>query len=367
MPFGIFMNPKKQKPCGCTRIGDTIVDLDALEHERLFDGPLFSVTKDHYFCQPTLNDFAAAGKAYRVELRETLQRIFGEKGSLPDALKADALFPAKDVQMQMPMFIRDYTDFYSSYNHAYNVGVMVRGPDNAIQPNWKHLPVGYHGRASSIVVDGTPIIRPRGQVSADKVNPTWSKCNRMDFELELGTIVSHGNKMGHPIKVNDAREHIFGYVLLNDWSARDLQVWEYVPLGPFNAKNFGSTISPWVITPEALAPFKVALNKQEPELMQYLKDDDLHCYNVDLKVKLKTPKMENYHELATSNAKYLYYSVAQCLAHHTVTGCNFNTGDMIGSGTISGPEKNERGSILELCWGGKEPIKLPNDEERTFL
>jgi fumarylacetoacetase len=265
------------------------------------------------------------------------------------------------------MFVGDYTDFYSSFNHAYNIGVMVRGHDNAIQPNWKHLPVGYHGRASSIVIDGTPIIRPRGQVSADKVTPSWSECKRMDFELELGTIVSHGNKMGHPIKTNDARDHIFGYVLLNDWSARDMQVWEYVPLGPFNAKNFGSTISPWVITPEALAPFKVALNKQEPELLKYLKDDDLHCYNVDLKVKLKTAKMDNYHELATSNAKYLYFSVAQCLAHHTVTGCNFNTGDMIGSGTISGPEKHERGSIMELCWGGKEPITLPNEEVRTFL
>jgi len=293
--------------------------------------------------------------------------MFGEKGSLPDNLKESALFDAKDAKMQMPMFIRDYTDFYSSFNHAYNIGVMVRGHDNAIQPNWRHLPVGYHGRASSIVVDGTPIMRPRGQVSADKVTPTWSACKRMDFELELGTIIATGNEMGHPIKVNDAKDHIFGYVLLNDWSARDLQVWEYVPLGPFNAKNFGSTISPWVITPEALAPFKVSMPVQEPELLPYLKDNDLSSYNVDLKVKLKTPKMEEYTDLSTSNTKYLYFSVAQTIAHHTVTGCNFSTGDMLGSGTISGPEKHERGSIMELCWGGKEPIKLPNDEERTFL
>lgn len=189
----------------------------------------------------------------------------------------------------------------------------------------------------------------------------------MDFELELGTLLSHGNDMGHPIKVNDAKEHIFGYVLLNDWSARDLQVWEYVPLGPFNAKNFGSTISPWVITPEALAPFKVALPKQEPELLPYLQDKDLSCYNIDLKVGLKTAAMDSHHEIAHSNTKYLYYSVPQTIAHHSVTGCNMNTGDMLGSGTISGPEKHERGSIMEICWGGKEPITLPNGEERTFL
>lgn len=189
----------------------------------------------------------------------------------------------------------------------------------------------------------------------------------MDFELELGTLIAHGNEMGHPIKCNNARDHIFGYVLLNDWSARDLQVWEYVPLGPFNAKNFGSTISPWVITPEALAPFKTPLNKQEPELLDYLKDNDLSNYDVDLKVKIKSAKMSDYHDLATSNAKYLYFSVPQTIAHHTVTGCNFNTGDLLGSGTISGPEKHERGSIMEICWSGKEPIDLPGGEQRTFL
>jgi fumarylacetoacetase len=190
---------------------------------------------------------------------------------------------------------------------------------------------------------------------------------RMDFELELGTLLSHGNEMGYPIKVNDAKNHIFGYVLLNDWSARDLQVWEYVPLGPFNAKNFGSSISPWVITPEALAPFKVALPTQEPELLPYLKDSDLSCYNIDLKVGLKSSTMDNYHEIGASNTKYLYYSVPQTIAHHSVTGCNMSTGDMLGSGTISGPEKHERGSIMEISWGGKEPITLPNGEERTFL
>jgi fumarylacetoacetase len=199
------------------------------------------------------------------------------------------MFPVEGVKMCLPVFCRDYTDFYSSYNHAYNVGVMIRGPDNAIQPNWLHLPVGYHGRASSVVIDGTPIRRPKGQVSADKVNPAWSDCKRMDFELEMGTIIATNNEMGDPIKITDARDHIFGHTLLNDWSARDFQVWEYVPLGPFNAKNFGTTLSPWVITPEALAPFKCALPEQTPKVLPYLADPDLHSYDICLKASIKTP------------------------------------------------------------------------------
>ena len=267
----------------------------------------------------------------------------------------------------MPVFIRDYTDFYSSKNHAFNVGCMFRDPATALNPNWVHLPVGYHGRASSIVVSGTPITRPKGQVSADKVTPQWSQSNRLDLELEMGTIIGRSNKLGEPVKVNNARDHIFGYVLLNDWSSRDLQVWEYVPLGPFNAKNFASTISPWVITPEALAPFKVALPAQEPALLPYLVDNDLSSYNIDLKILIKTPKMEAPHTLAVSNMKYLYFSVAQTIAHHTVTGCNLSVGDMLGSGTISGTEKSQFGSMLELCWGGKETIVLPSGEERKFI
>lgn len=267
----------------------------------------------------------------------------------------------------MPVFIRDYTDFYSSKNHAFNVGCMFRDPATALNPNWTHLPVGYHGRASSIVVSGTPIRRPKGQITVDKVTPVWSQCNRLDLELEMGTIIGKSNKLGEPVKVNNARDHIFGYVLLNDWSARDLQVWEYVPLGPFNAKNFASTISPWVITPEALAPFKVALPEQDPKLLPYLQDSDLSSYNIDLKVVLKTPTLPAGHTISVSNMKYLYYSVPQTIAHHTVTGCNLNVGDMLGSGTISGTKKEEFGSMLELCWGGKETIQLPNGEERKFL
>ena len=260
IPFGVFVNPVEEKPACCTRIGDKIVDLGALEQEGLFGGPVFSRMPRRVFCEGTLNKFMEEGSQARVEARETIQLIFVEGSTgLPESLKAKVLFDEADVEMLMPVFIRDYTDFYSSKNHAYNVGVMFRGPENALQPNWLHLPVGYHGRASSIVVSGTPIRRPRGQVSADKKTPTMSQCMRLDLELEMGTYIGKANKLGMPIKVNEASDHIFGYCLLNDWSARDLQVWEYVPLGPFNAKNFASSVSPWVITPEALAPFKAPL------------------------------------------------------------------------------------------------------------
>jgi fumarylacetoacetase len=282
----------------------------------------------------------------------------------------------KDVaneSMAMPVFIRDYTDFYSSKNHAYNVGVMMRGVDNALQPNWTHLPVGYHGRASSIVLDGTDLIRPKGQLAPPEgeKNPQWSACQRLDFELEMGTIIGKGNELGSPIKITDARDHIFGHCMLNDWSARDIQKWEYVPLGPFLAKNFASTISPWVITPEALAPFKAALPAQDPALLPYLTDNDLSAYDIKLSVGIKTAKMaeENadWHVVATSNMTHLYYSVAQTVTHHTVTGCNLATGDMLGSGTISAPEESGYGSLLELCWAGKKTVKFPNGEERKFL
>ena len=322
----------------------------------------------HVFCETNLNKFMALGKDARIEVRKAIQDLFAEGSEkLSEALRKQCMFPISEVSLRMPVFIRDYTDFYSSYSHAYNVGVMIRGPDNAIQPNWLHLPVGYHGRASSIVLSGTQIRRPKGQVSADKKTPSWSDCKRMDLELEMGTLIGKSNNMGDPIPVNEARDYIFGYVLLNDWSARDMQVWEYVPLGPFNAKNFASSISPWVITPEALSPFKVSLPEQDPSLLPYLQDNDLSSYNVELEICLRTPSMGEHHKIATSNFRYLYYSVPQTIAHHSVTGCNMNVGDMLGSGTISGPQKHEYGSLLELCWGGKEEIELPNGEKRKFL
>lgn len=347
------------------------MSLAGLEKAGLFDGPLFSkLERKDIFNRATLNDFMALGNDYWHEVRVTLQKLFSNDCDTlknNEDLKKQVLTNVADAKMVMPVFIRDYTDFYSSYNHAYNVGHMIRGPDNAIQPNWMHLPVGYHGRASSVVISGTEIRRPKGQVSADKINPKWSRCNRLDFELEMGAFVGKGNEMGKPIKVNEAGNHIFGFSILNDWSARDLQVWEYVPLGPFNAKNFGSTLSPWIIAREALEQFKVTLDAQDPAPQEYLKESDHYSYDINLEVKLTTPQMKEPFTLSESNFKHLYWSVNQQLAHHAVTGCNMNVGDLLGSGTISGKEKKAYGSLLELCWGGKEPIELPNGEKRTFL
>ena len=370
IPFGAFLNPRTNEVHCCTRIGDSVIDLSILEHHRLLhEGEVMMNCDHHVFCEPNLNKFMALGKAARLEVRAAIQAIFAEGSTiLSEALKGQALFPAHTVSMRMPVFIRDYTDFYSSYSHAYNVGCMIRGPDNAIQANWKHLPVGYHGRASSIVVSGTPIRRPKGQVENGATKtPNFAACARMDLELEMGTFITKGNDLGDPIPVNEAKDHIFGHCLLNDWSARDMQVWEYVPLGPFNAKNFASTISPWVITPEALAPFKVGLDAQDPSLLPYLQDNDLSSYNVELDVLIKTPAMSEPHKMATSNMRYLYYSVAQTIAHHSVTGCNMGVGDMLGTGTISGPDKSQFGSMLELCWKGTQPIELPGGETRKFL
>lgn len=366
IPFGAFVNPDTNETHCCTRIGDHVVDLAVIHDQGHFTGDHLS--KKNVFAHHTLNEFMALQKEAWSEARKTLQDLFAEGSSYKDDTEAHkhALFPHDKVEMKMPVFIRDYTDFYSSKNHAYNVGCIVRGPDNALQPNWLHLPVGYHGRASSVVISGTDIRRPKGQVSSDNKTPTWSDCKRLDFELEVGAFVGKGNELGHPIKISEAANHIFGLTLLNDWSARDIQVWEYVPLGPFNAKNFASTISPWIVTMEALEPFKVALPTQDPEPLPYLKEE-AYSYNIELHVGIKSEKMDKPHTIAVSNFKHLYWSVNQQLTHHTETGCNMNVGDLLGSGTISGTEKSEYGSMLELSWAGKEKISLGNDEERVFL
>lgn len=273
IPFGIFANPKTGSPSAVTRIGDSVIDLGCLEAAKCFDGPLFSALTKSVFGESTLNSFMELGKDYRIEARHTLQKLFAAGASLSETTKNAihaSSFPADAVKLLMPVSVRDYTDFYSSKNHAFNVGCMFRDPNNALFPNWSHLPVGYHGRASSVVVSGTEVRRPRGQGTVDKLTPQWRACARLDYELEMGTYITKANPLGYPVKCKDARDHIFGYTLLNDWSARDLQVWEYVPLGPFLAKNFATTVSPWVITPEALEPFKTALPKQEPELLPYL-------------------------------------------------------------------------------------------------
>ena len=268
----------------------------------MFDGPCFqSLSGKNIFNMTNLNEFASLGKEFRIEARETIQKLFDVSNQANKEALMAAVTPIGEVQMVMPVFIRDYTDFYSSKNHAYNVGCMFRGPDNALQPNWTHLPVGYHGRASSIVIDGTPVRRPKGQTTPDGTKGVWAEagCKLLDFELEMGTIIGKGNELGRPIKVNDADDHIFGFTMLNDWSARDIQKWEYVPLGPFLAKNFQSTISPWVITPEALAPFKCPLPAQEPTLLPYLQDKNLSAYDLNLDVSIRTPAMgENWHVIS---------------------------------------------------------------------
>ena len=366
IPFGCYKSASGKNHC-CTRIGDKIIDLaDIFSY---FDGPLFKTLTENIFDKENLNDFAALGVGFRVEARETIQKLFSETNAANKDALAGAVKDVAGCEMVMPVFIRDYTDFYSSKNHAYNIGVMMRGKDNALQPNWTHLPVGYHGRASSIVIDGTPITRPKGQLSPPEgeKQPSFNACRLLDFELEMGTVIGMGNKLGQPVKLKDAGNHIFGHCMFNDWSARDIQKWEYVPLGPFLAKNFASTISPWIITPEALAPFKVALPAQDPAMLPYLKDDDLSSYDVQLQVALKSSTMDEWHVITNSNMKHLYYSVAQTVTHHTVTGCNLNPGDMFGTGTISATEKSGYGSMMELSWRGSEPIKLPNGEERKFL
>jgi fumarylacetoacetase len=300
-----------------------------------------------------------------MELLDADESVLRDDPALRDA----ALVPAASAQMLLPARIDDYTDFYSSREHATNIGVMLRGKDNALQPNWLHLPVGYHGRSSSIVVSGTDVRRPMGQTKpADADQPIYGPSRLMDFELEMGFFVGPGNDLGTPIPIDRALDHIFGMVLVNDWSARDIQAWEYVPLGPFLAKNFATSISPWVVTMDALEPFRCAGPTQDdPEPLSYLQNPADCAYDINLEVLLQSEAMETPATIATSNFRYMYWSICQQLAHHTVNGCNTRPGDLMGSGTISGPAKEERGSMMELSWRGSEPMELPNGETRKFL
>ena len=366
LPFGVFI-PEDDIITTGTRIGDTAIDLSVLHQLGYFDG---IDLPDDVFLQDTLNDFIALGRPIWRAVRNRLAEIFDENN---EALKRNvaqqnqALFPVNQVQMLMPVFVQDYTDFYSSIEHATNVGKMFRDPDNALLPNWKHIPVGYHGRSSSIVISGVDLHRPKGQRMAPGADaPTFGPSIRMDFELELAFITGEGKPMGHRIKAEEADEYIFGMVLFNDWSARDIQKWEYVPLGPFLGKNFGSSISPWVMTMDALEPFKVEGPVQDPPVLPYLKTEGKNNYDIKLEVEL-APEGKTGTVISRSNYKYMYWNQRQQLAHHTVNGCNINAGDMIASGTISGKSKDSYGSMLELSWAGKEPITLDTGETRTFI
>ncbi|WP_338377985.1 fumarylacetoacetase [uncultured Flavobacterium sp.] len=366
IPFGVFITKEDVITIG-TRIGDSAIDMGALQQLGYFDG--IDLTDD-MFMQDTLNDFISDGKKTWRLVRNRLSEIFEESNpTLRDNKKQRdvVIFDIKDVEMQLPVQIGDYTDFYSSKEHATNVGKMFRDPENALLPNWLHIPVGYHGRSSTIVPSGKSIRRPNGQtMPADATEPVFGPSKLVDFELEMAFITTDSNLMGEPIPVDEAEDYIFGMVLFNDWSARDIQKWEYVPLGPFLAKNFASTISPWIVTMDALAPFKTKSPEQSPTPLNYLQQKDKHTFDINLEVSLQ-PENATETLISKSNFKYMYWTMAQQLAHHTVNGCRVNSGDMMGSGTISGPTPDSYGSMLELTWGGKNPIKLNDGTERKFI
>jgi fumarylacetoacetase len=370
LPYGVFRPSAGARPRIGVAIGDAVLDLSVLADSGLLVDSAFG--DGTAFREQTLNAFMALGRPAWREARQTLTRLLcHDEPTLRDdsGLRDAAFHSMASVEMLLPATIGDYTDFYSSREHATNVGTMFRGPDNALQENWLHLPVGYHGRSSSVVVSGTDVRRPKGQTKADDVEtPSYGPSRLMDFELEMGFFVGPGNALGEPIPIDEAGEHIFGMVLLNDWSARDIQKWEYVPLGPFLGKNFGTSISPWVVTMEALEPFRCAGPTQDdPEPLDYLKNPGDCAFDIPLEVLLQTERMDAPDPIATSNFKYMYWSICQQLAHHTVNGCNAQPGDLLGSGTISGPDKHERGSMLELSWRGTETVELANGETRKFL
>jgi fumarylacetoacetase len=357
LPLGVFETDGKTRVGA--RIGDYVLDLASLEARGCFS-PLPSI-----FAASSLNTFLQMGRPAWLQVRSTISRLLrDDEAELRDNMswRQEALIPVSEVTMKLPVTIGDYTDFYSSREHATNVGIMFRGPENALMPNWLHLPVAYHGRSSSIVVSGTPVRRPRGQVKQDdQENPVFSASNLVDFELEMGFFIGPGTKLGTAIPIDSATDHIFGMVLVNDWSARDIQKWEYQPLGPFNAKNFATSISPWVVSLEALEPFRCQGPKQTTAVLPYLQSHGEQTFDIQLEIYLQDSR------ISRSNFKYLYWNICQQLAHHTVTGCNINPGDMMASGTISAPTEDGYGSMLELSWKGTRPVKLHNGEERKFL
>ena len=365
LPFGVFKN-KRLSPRTGIAIGDKIVDLSVLDQEGFFSD-LF--LPEGIFLNEALNELISLGKVQTKKIRERVQDLLlADNEKLRDhSARGKVMVNRKEAEMLLPVKIGDYTDFYSSMEHATNVGKMFRDPENALLPNWKHLPVGYHGRASSIIPSGVPIHRPKGQFKApDMDTPSFGPSKKMDFELELAFITGKSTKLGDSVSTADAEDYIFGFVLFNDWSARDIQAWEYVPLGPFLGKSFASSISPWVVTLEALEYFKTDGPVQEPEVLPYLQCEKAHSFDINLEVYIQ-PEDKKASKVCQSNFKYMYWNVAQQLAHHTVNGCNINVGDLMASGTISGKTEDSFGSMLELSWNGKNLVKLETGEERTFL
>ena len=359
LPFGIFSTTTKGPRAGVA-IGEQIIDLAELGKLGIFNFDTAVLEKE------TLNDFIALGKSTTSKVRLDIQQMLQESDSV--LAQSPSVFVSQAAAtMHLPVRIGDYTDFYSSIEHATNVGKMFRDPENALLPNWRHIPVGYHGRASSIVVSGKDFYRPQGQtMPKDASVPVFGPSQRLDFELEMGFITGKNTALGEKINVNTAEDYIFGMVLLNDWSARDIQKWEYVPLGPFLGKNFASHISPWIVTLDALEPFRVKGPEQQPQVLPYLEQTGLSNFNINLQVAI-TPEGKEETVVCHSNFKYMYWSMGQQLAHHTVNGCNINVGDLYGSGTISGKDENSYGSMLELAWIGTKPVALKDGSTRTFI
>ena len=367
LPYGIFSESTDGKRRAGVAIGEQVLDLSVLEAEGLL-----SLDGGSYFDQNTLNAFINSGRDNWSKARKTIQTLLSSDcDTLRDNtdLQQKALFQQSDVTMHLPVQVPGFTDFYSSKEHATNVGTMFRDPSNALLPNWTEMPVGYNGRASTVIVSGTDVIRPSGQLKPNADDrPIFSPCKRLDFELETAFVVGKGNNIGQPIAVDNAIDHIFGMVLLNDWSARDIQKWEYVPLGPFNAKTFASEVSPWIVTMEALAPFKMPCPTQEPNPLAYLNEKDSNnSYDIHLSVELLPENAEEATVVCETNFKYMYWSMAQQLTHHTITGCKVEVGDMMGSGTISGPTPDSYGSMLEIAWNATKPVTLQGGETRSFI
>ena len=366
IPFGVAVFNREYIAC-CTRIGDLVIDLATLFDYGFFDE--IEGLNENVFEAYTLNEFIELGKPVTNAVRLKIQELLLEGSSLSHDEKTieECFYDLDKVQMMMPLHVQNYTDFYSSIEHATNVGKMFRDPANALLPNWKHLPVGYHGRASSIVVSGINFHRPKGQMKpANAEKPIFGTSKQLDFELEMAFVLNKNTEIGESISTQEAEDAIFGMVIFNDWSARDIQSWEYVPLGPFLGKNFCSSISPWVVTLEALEPFRTASPKQEPEVLDYLKFEGDKNFDINLEVYLQ-PENGEENLICQSNYKYMYWNMAQQLAHHTINGCNVEVGDLYASGTISGNEQNSFGSMLELTWRGQNPLKLSDGTERKFI
>ncbi|MBC62508.1 MAG: fumarylacetoacetase [Zetaproteobacteria bacterium] len=367
LPYGVFKCKNKPTPRVGVAIGSMLIDLDCLESKGLLK------LSQKVFHHSSLNEFINLGKVEWDKTRQKLRELLSFDCPIirdKPVLKEQCLHKRSEVEMLLPIQVGDYTDFYSSIEHASNVGSMFRDKNNPLLPNWKHLPVGYHGRASSIVVSGSNIKRPVGQIKqSEQTPPHLQACAKLDFELELAAVIGKKSKVGQTIKLEEAPSHVFGFVLMNDWSARDIQKWEYVPLGPFVSKSFATSVSPWVIPMSALEPFKVKGPQQDPTPLKYLQhqENDKAHFDINLSISLQGKEHERSKKISQTNSKSLYWSLAQQITHHTITGCNINVGDLMASGTISGQEKNSYGSMLELSWNGQKPIQIDENNKRSFL